>query len=107
MPGSESTFHLMMKIWTKVKKALTNVWRKLRVVDVIGAALAILKAAKREGSGIDKKYIVVKPRILSDHNLLRGVAALKAVLAFIPPRLWRRLFWVWVRWVSKYGNELP
>ncbi len=55
------------------------------MVDLIGAALAILKAAKRENSEVDKKYIVVKPRILSDHNLLRGVAALKAVVAFIPP----------------------
>ncbi len=55
------------------------------MVDLIGAALAILKAAKRENSEVAKKYIVVKPRILSDHNLLRGVAALKAVVAFIPP----------------------
>jgi hypothetical protein len=74
-----------MTTWTKVKQVLATIWRKLRLADVIGAALAILKAAKREGSEIDKKYIVVKPRILSDHNLLRGVAALKAVLAFVPP----------------------
>ncbi len=76
---------LAMLIWIKVKKALTSVWRKLRLIDWIGAVLALLKAAKKEDSDIDKKYIVVKPRILSDANLLRGVSALKAVLAFIPP----------------------
>ena len=76
---------LAMQTWIKVKKVLTNVWRKLRLVDWIGAVLSILKAAKKEDTGIDKKYIVIKPRILSDDNLLRGVAALKAVLAFIPP----------------------
>ena len=55
------------------------------MVDWVGAVLSILKAAKKEDAGVDEKYIVIKPRILSDDNLLRGVAALKAVLAFIPP----------------------
>ncbi len=81
----DSRSPLAMLIWTKVKKALTNGWRKLHLVDWVGTVLSILKAAKKEDTSIDKKYIVIKPRILSDDNLLRGVAALKAVLAFIPP----------------------
>lgn len=55
------------------------------MVNWTGAILAILKAAKKEDSKIDKKYIVIKPRLLSDDNIWRGVAALKAVLAFVPP----------------------
>lgn len=46
---------------------------------------AIVKAFKKEDTKVDKKYIVVKPRILSDENILRGISALKAVLTFIPP----------------------
>jgi len=55
------------------------------LVNWLGAALAILKASKKENIKVDKKYIVIKPKLLSDENILRGVAALKAVLAFIPP----------------------
>lgn len=55
------------------------------MIDWAGAVLAILKASKKEGLKVDKKYIVIKPRILSDDNILRGVTALKAALAFIPP----------------------
>jgi hypothetical protein len=55
------------------------------LVNWAGAVLAILKAARKENSQIDEKYIIVKPRLLSDENVWRGVAALKAVLAFIPP----------------------
>ena len=55
------------------------------MVDWIGAFLAILKATKKEELKIDPKYIVIKPRIFSDENMLRGVSALQAVLTFIPP----------------------
>lgn len=55
------------------------------MINWLGAALAILKVSKKENIKVDKKYIVIKPKLLSDENILRGVAALKAVLAFIPP----------------------
>ncbi len=55
------------------------------IIDWAGAVLAILKATKREGQKVDPKYIVIKPRMLSDDNILRGVSALRAVLTFIPP----------------------
>ena len=55
------------------------------MIDWIGAALAILKASKKEDMQVDPKYIVVKPRILSDDNYLRGVSVLRGVLTFIPP----------------------
>lgn len=55
------------------------------MVDYIGAALAILKASKKEKLPIDDRYVVIKPRFLSDENMLRGAAGLRAVLAFIPP----------------------
>lgn len=54
------------------------------MIDWIGAVLAILKAVRPEERKIDPKYIAIKPRILSDDNILRGVAALRAVLMFIP-----------------------
>lgn len=54
-------------------------------MDWLGAALAILKAVKKETLHVDPKYIVIKPRVLSDQNILRGAVALRAVLAFIPP----------------------
>jgi hypothetical protein len=55
------------------------------LVNWSGAILAILKAARKEDSKVDEKYIIIKPRLLSDENVWKGVAALKAVLAFIPP----------------------
>lgn len=54
-------------------------------VDWSGVILAILRVVKKEKQKIDPKYIVIKPRMLSDANILKGVAALRAVLAFIPP----------------------
>ena len=55
------------------------------MVDWISIALSILRAAKKEDLKVDPKYIVIKPRVLSDENLLRGVAGLRAVLTLIPP----------------------
>ncbi len=55
------------------------------MVDYIGAALAILKASKKQELPIDDRYVVIKPRLLSDENMLRGVAGLRAILAFFPP----------------------
>jgi hypothetical protein len=55
------------------------------LVDWSGAILAILRVVKKEKQKVDPKYIVIKPRVLSDSNILKGVAALRAVLAFIPP----------------------
>jgi hypothetical protein len=54
-------------------------------IDWLGAALEILKAVQKDKQKVDPKYIVIKPRILSDDNILRGVAALRAVLTFVPP----------------------
>ena len=54
-------------------------------VDWSGLILAILRVVKKEKHKVDPKYIVVKPRKLSDDNILKGVAALRAVLAFVPP----------------------
>lgn len=54
-------------------------------MDWLGAALAIVKATRKDKLHVDPKYIVIKPRVLSDQNILRGSAALRAVLAFIPP----------------------
>lgn len=55
------------------------------MIDWISAALSILRAAKKEDLKVDPKYIVVKPRILSDENYLRGVSVLRGVLTLIPP----------------------
>lgn len=55
------------------------------MIDWISAALSILKAAKKEDMRVDDKYIVVRPRILSDENYLRGVSVLRGVLTLIPP----------------------
>lgn len=54
-------------------------------VDWSGAILAIVRVLKKEKHKVDPKYIVIKPRMLSDDNILKGVAALRAVLAFVPP----------------------
>lgn len=55
------------------------------MVNWVGAAFAIVGALKKEDARINPKYIVVRPRKLSDHNLLRGVSGLRAILYFIPP----------------------
>lgn len=75
----------MLRLATRIWAKLKSIWRRIRLVDWAGAVLAILKASKKKDLKVDAKYIVIKPRILSDDNLLRGVAALKAVVAFIPP----------------------
>ncbi len=55
------------------------------MINWMEAILSILKAVRTENPEVEQKYIVIKPRILSDDNMLRGVAALQAVLTFIPP----------------------
>lgn len=55
------------------------------MIDWISAALAILKAAKTEDLRVDEKYIVIRPRILSDENYLRGISVLQGVLSLVPP----------------------
>ena len=55
------------------------------MIDYMGAALAILKASKKQKLSVDDRYIVIKPRLLSDENMLRGAAGLRAALALIPP----------------------
>jgi len=55
------------------------------LINWAGLILSVLKTVKKEDQKIDPKYIAIKPRVLSDHNLLRGVSALRTVLTFIPP----------------------
>jgi hypothetical protein len=74
----------MRTLLAKLRAFFAAAYRRLRVVDWAGAILAILKAVKRDKLKVDPKYIVVKPRILSDENYLRGIAGIQAVLAFIP-----------------------
>ncbi len=69
---------------SRLRTVLRNLWRRFKLIDWLGAALAILKAAKKDKLEVDKKYIIIKPRNLSDENMLRGVSALKTVLAFTP-----------------------
>ena len=72
-------------MWGRIKNIFQEIWRRLKLVDWISAAFSILKAAKKEDMLVDPKYIVVKPRILSDENYLRGVSVLRGVLTLIPP----------------------
>lgn len=55
------------------------------MINWAGAILSVLKAVKKEDQKIEPKYLAIKPRMFSDQNILRGVAALKAVLTFVPP----------------------
>ena len=73
-----------MSILARITQTLSSIWRRLKLIDWIGAVFAIIKAAKKQDLEVDEKYIVVKPRILSDENYLRGVSALKAALTFVP-----------------------
>ena len=72
-------------MWGKVRTVLAEIWRRLKLIDFLSAALSILKAAKKQDLKVDPKYIVVQPRILSDKNYLRGVSVLRGVLTLIPP----------------------
>lgn len=69
----------------KIKQFFTKLYRRLKLIDWISAAFSILKASRKEDMRVDPKYIVVKPRILSDENYLRGVSMLRGVLTLIPP----------------------
>ncbi len=60
-------------------------YRRLRLVNWVGIAFAILKATRKENQVVDEKYIVVRPRMLSDENYLKGISVLRATLAFVPP----------------------
>ena len=72
-------------VWLKIKSFFTKIWRTLLLIDWASLVLGILKVIKKEDQGVDPKYIVIKPRILSDHNMLRSVGVLRSVLAFVPP----------------------
>jgi len=72
-------------MWNKTTRFFKELYRRLKLIDWISAALSILKAAKKEDMKVDPKYIVVRPRVLSDENYLRGVSVLRGVLTLIPP----------------------
>jgi hypothetical protein len=72
-------------MWDKTRNSLVKIWRRLKLIDWVGAALAILRAARGKKSKIDPKHLVIKPRILSDANYLRGVSVLRGILTLIPP----------------------
>lgn len=71
-------------MWARTRQTLSNIWRRLKLIEWVSAIFAILKAAKKESIEVEDKYIVIKPRILSDENYLRGVSALKVALTFAP-----------------------
>jgi len=74
----------MQKWWAAVKDFFRKVWESISLVDWSTFLTATFRALKAEDQKIDPKYIVIKPRILSDHNLWRGIAGLRVVLSFIP-----------------------
>ncbi len=73
-----------VSILVRIRQTLSSIWRRLKLIDWISAIFAIIKAAKKESLEVDEKYIVIKPRILSDKNYLRGVSVLKAIFTFLP-----------------------
>lgn len=70
--------------WAHIKDLPRKVWEKISLVDWSTFLSATFRALKSEDKKIDPKYIVIKPRILSDDNLWRGIAGLRAVFAVIP-----------------------
>lgn len=74
----------MRRLWTRIKDFFRKVWEMISLVDWSAFITATFRAVKAEDKKIDPKYIVIKPRVLSDHNLWRGVACLRVVLSFIP-----------------------
>ena len=72
-------------MWWPTKQQLSDTWRRILLINWSGLIFSVLKTVKKEDQTVDPKYIAIKPRVLSDHNMLRGVAALRAVLAFVPP----------------------
>ncbi len=75
---------MLASILDRITRILSSIWRRLKLIQWTSAVLAILKAAKKETLEVDEKYLIIKPRILSDDNYLRGMSALKAVLTFVP-----------------------
>lgn len=54
------------------------------MIDWTKITLTLLQLAKKKEKIIDPNLLEIKPKVLSDANLLTGLAALKAVLSFIP-----------------------
>ena len=75
----------MLKLLNKVKKLLKELYRRLRRVSWFGAIVSILKTVRRKDTKVESKYLVIKHRILSDENYLRGVSVIRSVLTLIPP----------------------
>ncbi len=71
-------------MWDKTKDFLIRAYGRLKLIDWLSAAFSILKASKKEDRKVNDKYIVIKPRILSDENYLRGVSVLRGVLGMVP-----------------------
>ena len=53
-------------------------------VDWSALVFGIIRASKSDWRRLNPKYVVVKPKVLSEDNIWRGVGALRAVLAFVP-----------------------
>ena len=53
-------------------------------VDWSAFMFGIIRASKSDWSRLDPKHVIIKPKILSEDNIWRGVGALRAVLSFVP-----------------------
>lgn len=73
-----------MSFLTRAKARVQEIWRRVALIDWSGLILSVIRAARTEDQSVDPKFLVIKPRVLSDDNVLRGVAVLRAVLAFVP-----------------------
>lgn len=72
-------------MWQKIKQRLFNIWRHILLIDWSGLIIATLKTIKINDQKIDPKYIIIKPRILSEERIIQGLSALRIVLTFVPP----------------------
>lgn len=73
-----------MNFLARIKDRAWGIWRRIALVDWSGLILSVIRAARTEDQEVDPKFLVIKPRVLSDSNVLRGVAVLRAILAFVP-----------------------
>lgn len=74
----------MKVIYNILKNYVRLFWGKLLMVDWSAIILTIIKSIKTEDRKVDEKYIIIKPKILSDANYLKGISVLKAAVSFIP-----------------------
>lgn len=63
---------------------IKEAWRKVIAVDWSTIILGVAGILKKSTPDVDERYLVIKPHILSDDNIMKAASAIRMIVSFVP-----------------------